>query len=50
MGEDGMTWDVNLSHVQAGLPLKAKDMYHLGETSSYLIKVSDITLSMIISS
>lgn len=39
LGATGMSWEVSLSEVNAGMPLTVGDMYAFGEQSLYLIKV-----------
>jgi hypothetical protein len=40
IGATGMSWDVSLRDVNAGMPHTVQDMYALGEQSLYLIKVN----------
>jgi len=48
-GEAGMSWDISLNDVNAGMPLRVDDMYKLsqaGNESLYLIKPFDIAMSV----
>ena len=43
VGPEGMSWDLSLNHVNAGMPLHVQDMYNLESLSElYLIKPFDI--------
>jgi hypothetical protein len=44
MGPQGMTWDVSLRDVNAGMPKAVEDMYDFGQQSLYLIKVGFINI------
>ena len=40
LGPTGMSWDVSLRDVNAGMPRTVQDMYGFKEQALYLIKVS----------
>ena len=43
VGPEGMSWDLSLNHVNAGMPLHSADMYNLDSLRDlYLIKPFDI--------
>jgi hypothetical protein len=44
MGSAGLSLNVSLQKVTAGMPLTVRDMYKFGEKKLYLIKVSRILL------